>query len=391
MTISINNAVEATNIFIIIFVVALFLSLRRKKASEIFSVSLTHELKGLAILSIIFSHIGYFLITDHRFLFPLSIMAGVGVNMFLFLSGYGLAVSTAKKDVSFGRFYRSRLLKLFVPFWIALVTFFAADFFILDRDYAWGYIAQSFLGYFPRADLVADVNAPLWYFTLSLFYYILFPLVYSKRHPWLSSLAIYVISYLIIVPDRPVLSDVMRLYQVHILAFPIGVFIGGMFSPPSRVRVFLSDRFKSLVLRFQKWHLGNWFREYGVSSERYRWIFGVVMQVGEAVLSVALLAVAAYTAYYSGVDAGPDVEQLISLVTVAAILLFFLIKRVDINLFHIYGFYSYEIYLLHWPILARYDIFLRYLPAWLAVVLYLTLFLSLGWLLKKLSRRILRM
>src|SRR3989339_1241391 len=115
MAILVNSPVISTYVFIIIFLVVVLATIRRKGTQEFFSATVSQELKGLAILMILFGHIGYFLAEDHRFLFPLSISAGVGVNLFLFLSGYGLASSALSKSLSIFQFYKKRLAKLFIP------------------------------------------------------------------------------------------------------------------------------------------------------------------------------------------------------------------------------------------------------------------------------------
>ena len=174
MAILVNSPVISTYIFIIIFLVVVLATIRRKGTQEFFSATVSQELKGLAILMIIFGHIGYFLANDHRFLFPLSISAGVGVNLFLLLSGYGLATSSFRQTISIKQFYQKRLLKLFIPFWLVLVFFLALDYFVWRHTYSWAYITRSFLGLFPSADLSTDLNSPLWYFSLILFYYLPF-------------------------------------------------------------------------------------------------------------------------------------------------------------------------------------------------------------------------
>src|SRR5258708_6334643 len=119
--IPISDALAQTQIFIVILTLVLLLTLKIRKPLT-FDNSLTEELKGFAILAIVFSHIGYFLVTDHQFLWPLSIAAGVRVNLFLLLSGYGLALSFSKNPLSIKDFYLKRLLKLFIPLWIVLVA-----------------------------------------------------------------------------------------------------------------------------------------------------------------------------------------------------------------------------------------------------------------------------
>ena len=99
---------------------------------------------------IVFSHIGYFLANDPRFLWPLSIFAGVGVNLFLFLSAYGLSVSNKKNQLSIWQWYKKRLPKLFISLWIVAGIFFLMDYFILNRHYSFQYIWHSMIGFFRK-------------------------------------------------------------------------------------------------------------------------------------------------------------------------------------------------------------------------------------------------
>jgi peptidoglycan/LPS O-acetylase OafA/YrhL len=370
MIISITNAIQSTYIFIAILLVAIFASVRIKKNKDFFPIETTNELKGIAILMVVFGHIGYFLVNDHNFLFPLSIIAGVGVDIFLLLSGYGLVISSINKNRTVSQFYKDRLLKIFVPFWIVLVIFFLMDFLILQKAYSINYIISSFAGIFLSADLYKDINSPLWYFTLIFFYYLIFPLVFSKKRPWLSAIIIWFITYVFISINPTWFSQVRYFSQVHMLAFPLGMILAWFACRTTNFREQTAKQLenffkKNLVLRILKW-------------------FGYIF------LILALLAIAGYTSYNSGVGKGVLMEQLISTITALAFIFLFLIKKLDIKLFSLFGLYSYEIYLLHWPILYRYDIFFRYLPAWLAMCFYLILFLLLAWLLQKITKIILK-
>lgn len=350
MQINIQNPQPQTLIFIVIFLPVILLTLR-KKTGGFFDVSLTGELKGFAMLAIIFSHIGYFLISGQNFLYPLSILAGVGVNIFLFVSGFGLTFSALKKEQSIIGFYKKRLEKLLIPFWITLIIFFIADLFILNRYYSLNYIVQSFFGFFPRADLFIDIDSPLWYFTAILFYYLIFPLVFIKRFPIISAILIYILSLELLNINLPINKDVINIYKLHIVAFPLGIVLSYFFYKFPVIEKLNTSKFKWFLLPF-------------------------------------LLGIFLYYSIHSGVGEKPLIEQSISIVTLICLLLIFIIKNFKIIFLEIFGLYSYEIYLIHWPILSRYDFFYKYLPGSIATVLYISLFLGVAFVLTKLINQV---
>jgi peptidoglycan/LPS O-acetylase OafA/YrhL len=366
MITSINNPVQATQIFLVLLVLVLIITLRKRKSFEGLSVNLTQELKGFAILAIVFSHISYSLFNENKFLFPLNIAAGVGVNLFLFLSGYGLVMSALKKPLPVFQFYKRRLLKLYPPFWLTIILFLGLDFFILSRTYSLSYIGQALIGFFSRADITMDLNSPLWYFTIIVFYYFLFPLVFWRKQPWISAIILYLIGYLIIRENPDSIWRVIHLYKLHILAFPLGVLIG------------------SLVFNYK----GSWL-EIQVNNiwpkiTRLKFINIAIYCVFIAFLSWLV----GYTAYFSHVGDKRWIEETVSLVTGGALILLFLIKKIESRLLYWFGFFSYEVYLLHWPILSRFDIFYFWLPAWMATILYLVFFLGISWSMRWLISKI---
>lgn len=359
--INIIDAVNSTWIFAILLGIALILSIRVDKKRQFFPISTTEELKGFAILAVVFAHIGYFLVNDDRFLFPLSIISGVAVDIFLFLSGFGVTVSSLKNRFSIISFYVKRLPRLFIPFWIILIVFLVLDFFILKISYPWQTVFKDFLGIFTRADIYHDINSPFWYFTLILFYYLAYPLIFNKKMPWVSAFIIYIISYLIVFQWNPTtISEVRNLYSVHLLPFPLGMAFAWGFSKKDIISNKLSNVAKA------------------VNNSLFRYFAMAI-----------LLFVCVYTAIYSGVG-NNEIVGYISTVTVLSIFFLFILKKFDIKLLGLFGIYSYEIYLMHWPIMYRYDIFYKYMPAWLATALYLILFIALAWILQKLTDRILK-
>ncbi|MBP9731973.1 MAG: acyltransferase [Candidatus Magasanikbacteria bacterium] len=358
MIVSITNATQSTIFFVLFLISALIFTAKKKDTTELFSASVTRELKGFALLSIIFSHVGYFLVSDDRFLFPLSILSGVGVNMFLFLSGFGLTMASIKKNFSRLQFYRVRLPKLYVPFWLVLGIFLLLDFFILHITYSPRFVLQFFTGLFTHADIFTDFNSALWYITLIIFYYLVFPLFFIKKYPWVSAILIFLLSYLLVKETAYELMPTIHLYKIHIIAFPLGVFVGSLYG---------------------NYKLGITTFFHKISNSIWKIFF----------ISFCILS-AVYFAYYSGIGESLRKEQIVSLITMMFIMGIFMIKKYEFKILSYFGLYSYEIYLLHWPILWRYTNFFQILPSWFALILYLGFFVLLAIGVQRITRLLLR-
>lgn len=335
-----------TAIFSVIFIILLLISVR-KNQGNFFSKDKTNQLKGFAILAIIFSHIGYSLSVDNRFLFPLSVLGGVGVNLFLFLSGFGLTISQLRSPLSVLSFYKKRLSKIFIPMWIVIFIFFLTDFFLLHRTYPLLEIIHNTLGFYPRADLFQNLDSPLWYFSIIFFYYLIFPLTFIKKVPSLSPILVLSISLLLLKLPLPVNPDLLKLYKLHFLAFPLGMIFG-------------------IIIPSLKFKLNN----------IIRW----------SILAFTIL-VLLYTSIHSGIGEDPKIEQIISIVTTLSLVVIFSLIRLNFKLLSIFGIYSYEIYLLHWPIISRYNLYLG-LPPSLMVILNIVVFIYLAYILSKIINKI---
>ncbi len=320
MIVLISNPVFQTYIFSAILLVALILSIRKRQDQEFFPISVSQELKGLAILTIIFAHVTYALVNDARFLHPLATMAGVGVDLFLLLSGYGLIISSLKKPGSVWQFYKYRLAKLYIPFWTCLVIFFILDFFILHINYGWAYIAQSLLGVFTRANLYLDVNSPFWYFSWIMMYYLIFPWLLIKKNPWLSAILIYLFTFVLLQLQPHFLDQVIHLYRVHLIAFPLGIVMGWFFN------------FSSAWIKYK---------------DIFNYLFLYINKNKKTILRLslvfALFVFILYFVKHSGVGKEPIIEELMSIMTSLALIALFLIKRIELTANYWFGVFSSEI------------------------------------------------
>ena len=354
-------------LIVILFTTLLFTLKRRKKDDPIFPTNITQEIKGFAILTIVFGHIGYFLDTQDKFLYPLSIASGIGVNLFLFLSGYGLTLSSLKKKLSMLDFFKKRLGRLFISMWIVLGILLFLDWSILSVIYERKTIIQNLLGFFPDADIYTSVNSVLWYFTFILFYYLTFSLfTLSKKLLMISPLAIFIISDYLLTHELPfrINPDVLNLYELHVYAFPLGIAIALL---PTYIKLIpkLSNLFSRVVM---------WLKTHN------RFLNVIILSV--------LAYIFIYTSINSGIGEGIETEQKISTISTFSILLFFILKRFNTKFLEILGIFSYEIYLIHWPLIYRYDLLYKYLPASIATVVYLLVLLGLSWCLQKATNKI---
>ncbi len=348
-------------------VAVLLLSIRQAKKFSFFSLETTTELKGLAILMVVLSHIGYFLVSDHRFLVPLSNYAGVGVDLFLILSGYGLVASAIQKPLSIGNFYLKRLVRVYVPVLITVVFFLLLDFLWLDKTYPIKTMIENMLGFFPNADIYGDLNSPLWYITPLLFYYILFPILFWRKFPLLSALAMLVIGWWGVgyVGVSATFAEVIfKLYRFHFVAFPVGMALGVFVNQPPKILTELTER------------LGYFF-EGKYLATICRW----------AVMTMAA-GLFIYMYYHPTYGQSWKREVLASLITVGAIMVLFLLKKINFKILYLFGLFSFEIYLLHWPLLYRYNFLYGNVPAGSATILYLVGFMGLAAIYQQLIRRI---
>jgi peptidoglycan/LPS O-acetylase OafA/YrhL len=374
MKIDIPNPQAETLIIITVLVVILILFAKRR-SNYTFDIGLTEEMKGFAILAIVFSHIGYFLSRDTSFLYPVSILAGVGVNLFLFLSGFGISISQKQKQLSIMQFYRRRFIQLLIPFWIVITLFFVLDVLVLHRSYSIGYILQSYVGFFPDPDIDANINSPLWFFTLIAIYYLTFPIFFQSKLRLITPFLIYLIIKIVLILPLGFSEQNLKLYYLHSLAFPLGIMAALLYKNPEFRGIIKSTK-QTITLQFHRIQ-SKWQRIF-VHNLLYALFIGL------------LITTIGYFAINSYVGKGLETELMISNLNMVLIIILFLVKKFEFRVFKLFGKYSYEIYLLHWPILYRYDLIYQHLPASLATLLYLALFIILAYLLQKLSVQIVK-
>ncbi len=350
MTISISNVVWETWFVVSLFILGVLFTIKKSQPG-FFSKSVTDQLKGVAIIFVVLSHIGYFLVNDHRFLVPLSNYAGVGVDLFLILSGYGLTLSAVERPITRLQFYKKRLVKLFIPILFSIISFLSLDFFVLHRVYPLPLVLKNLFGFFPSADLYSDINSPLWFITMLLFFYAIFPLIFFRKQPIISALLLGVISFFISRQDLysllPITPGVASLYRLHIFAFPIGVLLGSLVCVVPKLSERITVFVNGLVKNDKIW------------------------PIVRTVIFIGFVSVLAYFLGISAVGQGWKVEEMVSVLTALVLVGAALSSPLQSKLLSFIGVYSFELYLLHWPLLYRYNILYGRMSAGLATILSL--------------------
>ena len=368
MPITLTDDIYQTNLIVIAVLIAVVLfTFRRSKHTDLFPVSVTQELKGLGILTVVFAHFAYMLVTNADFLFPLSIIAGVGVDLFLFMSGYGLTVGMLKKPLPILEFYKRRVIKIFIPFWVAIILIFAANAIFLDIHYSVPYMIQSLLGWFPTAEGFDDVNSPFWYITWMMMFYVLFPLVFSTKKPWLSAIILAVIATLIGVYNPLEMGD-NWLHRLHTVAFSLGIVFAWLLFETK-------DKENKLVVYLKEFRNKAKFTPYIV----------IALMLGVVVYMSLHTTANHWPTLTAILGKGYFVDQLTSIIIMFAFIVIFSLKKFDNKFLSIYGLYSFEVYLIHWPLIGRYDIFFDIFPACAAVIAWLITFIVVSWLLQKIT------
>lgn len=355
------NVVFSNTIVFVVLILLTLLTLKKKSHSNsIIPPEDSQTLKGLSIVAIICIHIGYSIANDWQYLHPLSSFWGVWVDIFLLLSGFGLTKSSLKRPLTKKEFFKKRILRVAIPFWILLTMIFIADAIFLWTTYEIWTIIKSYLIFFPRADIWWDINSPFWYLTLLIFLYILYGFLFHKKYPIISAIILYIIG-ITWVKFNPFHMDTNWLHWLHMAAFPIGVMLA---SKDQEIYEFLK-KYKS-----SKYSTSIIFLLCGIV-----WYYIWRIDSTEAIKNIWILNILW--------DWRLIIEQIKSIFLVGIIIIVVRLIPYCSKFLLLLGVISYEIYLFHWPLMARYDVFFHTLPVEMATLIWLWIFIILGFLYQK--------
>ncbi len=158
-----------TNLILYIIILSIAVISGQKYKTNLLDKTQTNQLKGIAILLIVISHL-WFHVSSNR---AIPMLGDYSVTLFLMLSGFGLTRSLANRRLFLGDFISRRLRKVMVPYWIVTIIIILLDYIMLNRTYSIRNIISTFMGY-NLNPVLREIDYARWFITLLLIYYIAF-------------------------------------------------------------------------------------------------------------------------------------------------------------------------------------------------------------------------
>ena len=284
---------------------------------------------------------------------PWLILSGEGVSLFLFLSGFGLTQSFLFKYVDVAKFFKKRFKKVIIPYWFFTILFLILDFYLLDKTYSISQIFLTFIG-INIAIVLQHIDYVRWYITFLFFWYMCFGLFFYSLKPSQAVTSLFIVALITMLLSYYVIK--LPLYKFF--AFPAGC-----------------------LLSLYRDRVNSYFKM------DYKWILGI------SLASVGIFLVINLIIHKEWLDFLPSIliafiYEMNSIVFIFGLLLLFgtMGKCSLCSCFLLFcGGVSYELYLLHGPLLIKYNILFKFitqhsngfmLPSMFVLLVFLLLVLS---------------
>lgn len=141
--------------------------------------------RGYSILSIVMYHLLQFHVQE-GFGARAIAFGGSGVHAFLFLSGFGLALSANRRE--FRGFYRRRLTKILLPYYLFVTVLFVFNdslgLYSDEQGTTYAYLGHILLYKMFDESIVASYGYHLWFMSTIVQLYLLFPALYMLKLCW---------------------------------------------------------------------------------------------------------------------------------------------------------------------------------------------------------------
>ncbi len=174
---------------------------------------------------------------------PLT-FGGTAVALFLILSGFGLTLSVEGTQITLKRFVFQRLFRVMIPYWIITGIILLLDYLILNRVYSLQNVSMTFVG--------INIYPPLlyldyvrWFITLLLLEYVIFFLANRFLPRFKAILFIWAFGCFLMFLNQYKIFQLGSLYQI--MAFPLGCLLAYYKKDVTRI-VFEKRNYLKLIL-----------------------------------------------------------------------------------------------------------------------------------------------
>jgi peptidoglycan/LPS O-acetylase OafA/YrhL len=341
----------SSNLYIlfIILIVSFFSFRKRKDTPNFMDVTQTNQLKGMAMLLVV---VGHLWVHVSQFL-AVPTLGDYSVTVFFILSGFGLTTSAKKKGVE--KFFLLRLSRIFITYWATTFLWLLFDWYFLSKTYSIFNIFLTLLG-INLDPILQKIDYVRWFITLLLIWYILFYLSFKYLHGIRFVLTMLLLGIGISILKRLGIFPIGAYHQL--IAFPFGCVFAYYIK---EIRSFLTLKKHSLFL---------------------------------LISSIILLLIEAALLYLQFPNYKPVFKiakiflmNLSPYIFFAMLILFLSIFRNYESMFLSFcGTISYELFLLHGPILIKYNPIFPYFNSnyiILGFTIYLFLTVNLSYILHK--------
>jgi peptidoglycan/LPS O-acetylase OafA/YrhL len=298
----------------------------------------TLHLKGFAILLVLLSHLANLKLITLPGMFKFA--GAWGVALFLILSGYGLTQSYLKDGIG-SNFLGRRFKKVLIPYAVVTGLWILIGVSTQGADYSLSTIALSLTG----LDLNYTIDPTMWFVTFIALWYFVFYVVF--KFPVNDILKIGVLFGLAYAFKSYALNTganrVLWQWTLHVYAFPAGVLLG------------LAYRRVSFV--FSSYATISFLAVAGAAS---LFVFGRYVAHSLTLID-----------FYSRANIA---------FALAAISVMIIVRHLGLQsrLLAFFGFMSYEIYLLEWMLMAKFDLPHAFSSTFIGVPVFLAILVVSG-------------
>lgn len=317
----------------------------------------TNQSKGIAILAVIIGHFAWSAINDKNQLSIFTHWGYISVGIFLTLSAYGLYKSYEKRGLE--KFWIKRVGKVLIPYAIITVIWLIMDWKLLRINHGIVSSLMMVLGINLNPGWRKSVDFNMWYITYLLVWYLIFYIVYKfKLSKVYSQIIFYFLAFVIMFLTARNITIIN--WGISALNFPVGITIAIYYE--RIISYFQKVKYKIYILIASQC---VFILLYFISKLIKININDITLQYLFNSLSAVFLAISVF-------------------------LLFFMLSywKIFSKFLEFTGIISFELYLLHGPLMYRYDFILWRGPIEITFLIYLIVLYALSIVYKKATEKI---